>query len=150
MFSTDTVRGTLELGNLCVCEVTKKKKKYYTRAQQQEQQQQPQPQKLVLEMAANSCSPTAADGRAKNDDDRGRDHCNSNSNSCSEEAAVEKREWSGEQLVALKPGHHIGPYRLQVRLFQPQHTCYSQTVAHALTCPPRLPFPFFYKARNIY
>lgn len=82
----------------------------YTRAQQQAQQQ---PRKLVIGMAANSrSSHAAADDRASDDDDS-----NSNSNSCSQEAAVEKREWSGEQLVALKPGHHIGPYRLQVRLF---------------------------------
>lgn len=42
-----------------------------------------------------------------------------------DDGAVEKREWQREQLVALKPGHHVGPYRLQVRGLSRTHFVFS-------------------------
>lgn len=95
-----------------------------TRAQRLQQQQK----KLVLGMAANSCN-AAADDAA---DDRGSGHGDRGRNSNSEEAAVEKKEWGREQLVALEPGHHIGPYRLQVLL---SYSAMLSYVLIGLGCP---------------
>jgi len=70
-----------------------------------------QPQKLILGMAGDSCGahPSAKDnggGAGEGGGDR---------ETGGAEAALEKREWEGDrQGGALKPGHHIGPYRLQV------------------------------------
>lgn len=79
-------------------------------------------QKLVLGAASDSRS-----GAAGNDDGGGvggdEDGDRTRDSSSSTDAAVEKREWNGEQLVGLKPGHHVGPYRLQVCLCVCVYVC---------------------------
>lgn len=70
-------------------------------------------QKLAL--ATPSSSGADAGGGGDREGSSNNNNADAAVDNIAADAAVESLAPDGEQLVSLKPGDHIGPYRLQVR-----------------------------------